>query len=134
MEIHLMLFADWCESRFLLVSLNIEEILRGTTIRHRRKRLKAMTDGLGLGLGDAYGATLERIKAQDEAKSEIAMTTLMWICYSGRPLKVEELCYALAVEIGSTDFDGDNVPLIGTLIGFCQGLITVDKEASIVRL
>src|SRR5437588_7812867 len=98
MQIHLMLFADCCESRFLLVSLNVEEILRGTTIRHRQKKLKAMTDGLGVGLGDAYGATLERIKAQGEEKSELAMTTLMWICYSERPLRVDELCHALAVE------------------------------------
>src|SRR5207302_10360163 len=64
----------------------------------------------------------------------LAKTTLMWICYSERPLKVDELCHALAVEIGSTDFDSDNVPLIDTLINFCQGLITVDKEASTVRL
>src|SRR5205807_10656959 len=111
-----------------------EAILQETTILRRRRRLLAMTGGPGLELGNAYGATLERIKAQNEAKSNLAITTLMWICHSERPLKVDELCHALAVEIGPSDFDSDNIPLIGTLTSFCQGLITVDKEASTVRL
>ena len=62
------------------------------------------------------------------------MAALMWICYSERPLQVDELCQALAVEIGETDFDLENIPSIGTLLDYCQGLITVDAEASTVRL
>jgi len=88
----------------------------------------------GVGLGGAYDATLERIRTQDGEKAKLALVTLMWVCHSERPLQVEELCHALAVEIGSADFDPDNVPLIATLLGCCQGLITVDKEASTVRL
>jgi len=58
----------------------------------------------------------------------------MWVCSSERPLHVDELCHALAVEIGSQEFDPDNVPLIATLLSCCQGLITVDQNASTVRL
>jgi len=47
---------------------------------------------------------------------------------------VDELCHALAVEIGETDFDPENVPSIDTLLDYCQGLITVDAEALTVRL
>ena len=90
--------------------------------------------GDGLGLGDAYEATLERIRAQDGEKAKLAMTTLMWICHSERPLQVDELCHALAVEIGSTNFNSDNVPATETLLACCQGLVTVDKEASTARL
>ena len=124
--------ADTFEPRFLLASLHIEAILRGTTVARRRKTLKSIKDGVGL--GDAYGATLERIKAQDEERTILAMAALMWICYSERPLQVDELCQALAVEIGETDFDPENIPSIGTLLDYCQGLITVDVEASTVRL
>jgi len=124
--------ADIFEPRFLLASLHIEAILRGTTVARRRKTLKAIKDGVGL--GDAYSATLERIKAQDEEKANLAMATLTWICHSERPLHVDELCCALAVEIGETDFDEENVPSISTLLDCCQGLITVDAEASTVRL
>jgi len=88
----------------------------------------------GLGLGDAYGATLDRIRGQGGEKSRLGMAALMWISHSERPLKANELCHALAVEIGSPYLNTDNVPSIGTLLACCQGLIAVDKEASMVRL
>ena len=107
-------------------------ILRGITVAQRRKTLKSIKDGAGL--GDAYGVTLDRITAQGEEKTKLAMATLTWVCYSERPLQVDELCHALAVEIGEIDFDAENIPRIGTVLDCCQGLITVDKEASNVRL
>jgi len=118
--------------RFLLASLHIRAILRGTTIARRKNALESIKHGAGL--GDAYGVTLERIKAQGEEWAKLAMVTLTWVCHSVRPLQVDELCDALAVEIGETDFDPENIPLIGTLLHCCQGLITVDGEASSVRL
>ena len=124
--------ADIFESRFLLASLHIDAILRGITVARRRDTLKSIKDGAGL--GDAYGATLERIIAQDEARAKLAIAALTWVCHSERPLQVDELCHALAVEIGATDFDLENVPSTGTLLDCCQGLITVDVEASTVRL
>ena len=120
------------DSRFLLASFHIEAILRETSITRRRKRLKSVEDGAEL--GDVYGATLERIKAQDGEKRKLAITTLTWICHAERPLHVDELLHALAVEIGVRDFDAENAPSIGTLLSCCQGFITVDKEASTVRL
>jgi len=88
----------------------------------------------GLGLEDAYGATLERIKAQGGQKSWLGMAALMWVCHSERPLRAEELCQALAVETGSTDHNVDNVSSIRTVLSCCQGLVVVDKEGSAVRL
>ena len=88
----------------------------------------------GLELGDVYGATIERIKAQDGDKSRLGMAALMWISHAERPLSADELCHALAVQVGSTDFDVGNIPSMPTLVNCCQGLITVDKEASTVRL
>jgi len=91
-----------------------------------------MTDGLGL--GGAYNETLIRIKAQGGDISRLGVAALMWISHAERPLKVDELCHALGVEIGSPDLDAGNVPSIGTLLACCQGLLAVDKEASTVRL
>ena len=124
--------ADISESRFLLASLHIDAILRGTTAARRRKTLQSIRDGAGL--RDAYDATLERIKDQDEEKFNLALATLAWICHSERPLHVDELCHALAVEIGEMDFDPENAHSIGTLLDCCQSLITVDAEASTVHL
>ena len=116
----------------MLVSLNIDAILKETTIHRRRQKLNVMTDGLGL--GDAYGATLGRIKGQGGEKVGLGMATLMWISHAERPLKLDELCHALAVEVGSPNVNTDNVPSIGTLLACCQGLVVMDKEASTVRL
>ena len=119
-------------SRFLLVSLNIDSILQESTIYQRKERLRKMGDGSGL--EDAYSATIERIKAQGGGNRRLAMDALMWVSHAERPLMADELCHALAVELGSTNFNAENVPSMSTLISCCQGLITVDKEASTVRL
>ena len=88
----------------------------------------------GLELGDVYGATISRIKAQDGDKSRLGMTALMWISHAERPPRANELCHALAVQLGSGDFDVGNIPSMSTLVNCCQGLITVDKEGATVRL
>ena len=122
----------YCISRFLLVSLSLDAILKENTIHRRRGRLRVMTTGLGL--GSVYGATLDRIKAQDSYKSRLGMTALMWICHSERQLRAEELCQALAVDIGSTDHSADDAPSIQTVLSCCQGFVVVDKEGSAVQL
>ena len=110
----------------------MDAILHESTIHRRRKRLSKMTNGLEL--GDVYRGTIERIKAQTGDKSRLGMAALMWITHAERPLRADELCYALAVELDSMDFSAGNVPSVSTLVSSCQGLITVDKEASTVRL
>ena len=86
------------------------------------------------GLGDAYGSTLERIGAQGRERARLGMATLMWVSHSERPLRADELCHALAVENGALHLNTQNIPSIWTVLGCCQGLVAVDKEASTVRL
>ena len=90
--------------------------------------------GDGLDLGDAYGATLGRIKDQGGEKARLGAAVLMWILHSRRPLQVDEICHAVAMGIGSDDLHNNDVPTISTLLDCCQGLVTVDKSASTVRL
>jgi len=118
--------------RFLLASLTIDTILQQTTISLRREKLSQMKSNLGF--GGAYGATLERIKAQGEGKSRLGMAILMWISHSKRVLQVDEMCHALAVRIGSNDLDSDNIPGISTMLACCQGLVTIEKGTSTIRL
>ena len=119
-------------SRFLLVSLSIEGILGEVTIRQRRKKLEEMTQGNGL--SDAYTATLSRLKAQKGYKSVLGLKVLMWVLYSERPLRANELCHALGVEIGSANLDPENVPVLRTLVASCLGLVTVEASSFAVRL
>ena len=118
--------------RFLLVSLNIAAILDETTIYERREQLKRMTNGRGL--GDAYRVTLDRIKAQRWGRSRLGMAALMWISRSERPMRADELCHALGVQIGSTSPNPNNIPSIQTLLASCLGLIMFDEKENIFRL
>ena len=118
--------------RFLLVSLNIETILGEMTIGQRRKKLKDMAQGSGL--GDAYTATITRLKAQKGNRPRFGLQALMWVLCSERPLGAEELCHALGVEIGSAELDPENIPALRTLLKSCLGLLTVEASSSTVRL
>jgi len=118
--------------RFLLVALNIEAILGEVTIGLRRKKLEEMARGGGL--SDAYTATLARMKRQKGNKPVLGLKVLKWVLYSERPLRAEELCHALAVEMGSLDMDPKNIPALRTLLSSCQGLVVVEASSSTVRL
>ena len=88
----------------------------------------------GDGLSDAYTATLTQLKAQEGNRSGLGLKALMWVLYSERPLRAEELCHALGVELGSADLDRENVPTLRTLLASCLGLLTIDVSSSTVRL
>ena len=58
----------------------------------------------------------------------------MWVLYSERPLRAEELCHALGVEIGSVDLDPEKIPMLRTLLASCLGLVTLEASSSTIRL
>ena len=118
-------------SRFLLVSLIMDAVLADVTRHQRRQTLRKMTNGCGL--DDAYSTTLDRIREQKGSRVTLGMEALMWISCSERQLKAEELCHALAVEVGTTDLNIHNVPSRRTLLSCTLGLVTID-QASRVRL
>ena len=119
-------------SRFLLVSLTMDAILAEVTIHRRRQALCRLSNGLGL--QDAYDTTLDRIRQQGGSKKNLGMQTLMWISHSKRPLRSEELCYALGVELGVENFNVANVPSIRSVLGCTLGLVTIDEKASTLHL
>jgi len=110
----------------------MDAILGETTAYGRRQKLRVITEGLDL--KGVYDVTLARINEQDGEKAKLGMAALMWISYSERPLKLDELLHALAVDIGSTDLDLTRIPCVETLLNCCLGLVLVDRKASTVRL
>jgi len=110
----------------------MDAVLEDATIHQRRQTLHKMANGFGL--DDAYSATLTRIGEQEGSRMKLGMEALMWISCSERPLKAEELCDALAVEVGTTNLNAHNVPSIRTLLSCASGLVTMDEQTSAVRL
>jgi len=110
----------------------MDAILGEITLHQRRRKLDEMTKGESL--GDAYAATVSRIKALQGGRSKLGMEVLMWVSHAKRPLHVDEMCHALGVEEESTDLNIRNIPAIETLLACSLGLVTVEKSSSTVRL
>jgi len=119
--------------RFLLVALNIDVILGETSLARRKKMLQSVAT-TGVDLGSVYDQTLRRIKERKGDRARLGIEVLMWVSHAERPLRIEELCHALAVEVGTTDLDYENIRPPDTVLGSCLGLVMVDKETSTVRL
>jgi hypothetical protein len=77
---------------------------------------------------------MERINGQVEDHKKLAKQVLLWITCTKRPLTTSELQHALAVEIGESQLDEENLPNVEEIMSVCAGLITVDIESSIIRL
>ena len=82
----------------------------------------------------AYKEAMERIKGQIPGSAVLAMRVLWWISFSARPLTTLELQHALAVEIGESAIDEENLPEIEDMVSVCAGLVTVDEESGTIRL
>lgn len=77
---------------------------------------------------------MDRIEGQLKDQEELAKQVLSWITCAKRPLSTTELQHALGVEMGETELDPDNIPLVEDIVSVCTGLVTVDEESSIIRL
>ena len=106
----------------------------GETSVARRKKMLQKVATTGVDLESVYAQTLRQITDQKGDRSRLGMEVLMWVSHAERPLRIEELCYALAIEIGSTDLDPENIRPQDTVLESCLGLAVVDAETSTVRL
>ncbi|KAF8541995.1 ankyrin repeat-containing domain protein [Trichophaea hybrida] len=117
------------DKRFLLPALQIQAVLEQLTITKRRNALRQMPKGLR----DAFASTIERILRQSGA-AELAVNVLKWTFLAQRPMQVEELRHALAVNWIDTNLDWENFVSEQCLLSCCLGLVIIDEGASTVRL
>ena len=82
----------------------------------------------------AYNDLIERIRNQNADYADLAMKALLWIVNAKRPLKMEELLYALATEPGDTSLDIDGVSESSLVLSVCAGIVTFEPESRIVGL
>ncbi|KAJ6524737.1 hypothetical protein B0H19DRAFT_841926, partial [Mycena capillaripes] len=82
----------------------------------------------------SYNIAMKRIEDQSEEDRTTAHSAIIWVANAKRPLTVEELRVALAVEPGARQLNEDNFLDIETILSVCAGLVIVEKESSVVRL
>ena len=116
-------------SRFLLPALHIRMVLEQPTVARRRKALATLPSQLT----GAYAQMVNRIQTSS-SMSGLGMRVLVWLHLAKRPLKLEEIQHALAVERGDIKFDVEAIPAKKRLLDCCLGLVIVDEETSTIRL
>ncbi|KAF2178919.1 hypothetical protein K469DRAFT_695066 [Zopfia rhizophila CBS 207.26] len=77
---------------------------------------------------------MERVESQRTGFCELAKQVLSWITCVKRPLTTLEVQHVLALEIGASELDEENVTEIEDMVSLCAGLVTADEESNIIRL
>jgi len=110
-----------------------EGISHETLLAMQKEMLETVTMN-GVDLDSLYGQTLQKIREQKGELPRLGMKVLMWVSHAKRPLRMNELRYALAVDPDARDFYAKNIPSQDTVLGSCLGLVMAEKGTSRVRL
>jgi hypothetical protein len=116
--------------RFLLAKLHIEALSIVANVKEVHQALQELPKDLD----HTYENTMNRIDAQPSGDRKIARSALTWVVNAQRPLKISELCVALAIEPGSKELDNDNMTDIVIILSVCAGLVIMEEHSSLVRL
>lgn len=132
-EIIVKSIVDVVDGMFLLAQLHVESLTDKTSPKAIKKALERLPTGSDA-LDTAYSQVMQRIEAQKPGFKRLAKRALSWIIYARRLLTIEELAHALAIEIGASAFDEENLDDIREIVPTCCGLVTIDPETRAVRL
>lgn len=119
--------------RFLLAQLHVNSLKRKRTIKAIRtalNRISAASQTHDQAYDLEYQKAMERIDIQLDDK-DLARRVLLWIIFAKEPLTITELEHALAVEIGESDFDAENICPMDDMVSVCAGLVAIDEGGNI---
>ncbi|KAJ6602566.1 hypothetical protein DFH09DRAFT_1354883 [Mycena vulgaris] len=111
------------DGMFLLAKLHINSLTTKHTVKAIREALQSMPSDLQ----NSYDEVMARIDQQCADNRKLAQAALSWISNAKRLLRVAELREALAVEVGTSKLDPDNLVDIDTVLSVCAGLVIVDQ-------
>ncbi|KAL7959305.1 ankyrin repeat-containing domain protein [Trichoderma compactum] len=79
-------------------------------------------------LDQAYGKSMERIQQLKENLSTDGILIISWIVKAKRQLRLTELQEVLAIDIGSSRLNANNIPTIEDIIQSCASLVIVEGD------
>ncbi|KAL7810652.1 hypothetical protein V8C26DRAFT_437826 [Trichoderma gracile] len=79
-------------------------------------------------LDEAYDKSMERIQQLKGDLPRDAILIISWIVKAKRQMKIAELQEALAVEIGASELDKDNIPTVDHILQACASLVVVEGD------
>ncbi|RFU80784.1 multiple ankyrin repeats single kh domain [Trichoderma arundinaceum] len=110
---------------FLWASLQLSEVLKGTT----RSRIRVALASMPSSIHTFFDSTTSRIEHND-----FAMRTLLWLAYAKEPLEFGALSHGLSIELEDgipEDIDKDNIPCIESLVEACCGMVALDGKGNL---
>jgi len=95
------------------------------------RKIKSALDCLPEELDLMYDQAIERIQNQDAEYAALALNLLYWAHHAIRPLDIQELRHALAVEHEDSCFDEEGLPEEGLLESICGGMVVVQESGTV---
>jgi hypothetical protein len=108
----------------------MDTLMGKLNVREVRRALEELPEGVD----NAYDEAMARIERQDRPRAQLAEKVLSWITFAFRPLSVEEIQHALAIELETTSLDPENITDEEVLTSVCAGLVVIDEKRRIIRL
>src|SRR3569833_333012 len=126
-------------SRFLFADVYLRSLANMSTPREVRNPLGLFQEQIPEPGGDevlqilsrVYQHAMKRIDDQMPSVKQLATSVLSWTTCARRPLTALELQHALAVRVGDTRLDEENLPSIEEMISACAGIVTVDEASNV---
>ncbi|KAK4969810.1 hypothetical protein LTR66_011675 [Elasticomyces elasticus] len=108
------------DGMFRWVQCQLDYLGMQLTGRDVKRALKDLPSDLNA----TYIAMLSRVTHKSYVKE-----ALLWLSYSHRPLRLEELSEAVTLDLGTDEIDIDSrLPSPQTIITICQGLVVYDER------
>lgn len=92
----------------------------------------ALDSSVPMELFELYDEIMATIFASEGDSKTVALNILSWLFRARRPLKIVELCEAIAVQEGVTALDEDDLIQVDDVIEVCGSLVNYHSESGIV--
>ncbi|EPE25142.1 Ankyrin repeat-containing protein [Glarea lozoyensis ATCC 20868] len=117
--------AERAHGQFLLPSLHINHLAEQISERKCKAQLKTLPNKIN----DLYEASFQRVKSEQPAGwATVGLRILSWVLHAVRPLQVDELRHALAIEDGDEWFSEEGMFDGSLVLGTTKGLITIQMD------
>ena len=108
----------------------METLARKNTRRNIRKALLKLPEEID----GVYREAMQTIERQSPEDTNLAKKVLLWTTFAVRPLNIQELQRAVAIELEDKELYEDALPPEDLLQSVCAGLICIGSERNTVRL
>ena len=107
--------------------MNLDSLVGKTNLKAIKRALNHLPTGSDA-LDSAYKDAIDRIESQSPERCNLAKKALIWITYAKELLSIKELEQAVAIELGQSDLDQENVCDYEDIVSVCAGLVIADFD------